>query len=439
MLVMLWGAFAITSLLLEQHNNENVEFIPENSVFVARIDGRKLLKEGLSSVILQEDNEIISLIEKLTTDRSDTSGISNRPGINFNSDIVFFTILNGENKLFGALFNLNSPKKFNENLPNLLKSHQSFSSNGHIGVVLSESISNDVKPFNKKELKSIAIDLIKEKQDFPFEEVLSFPDDNTMAKTWSEQGFLKNSDVFSNSNLSFSVNEHILDLYGTLEISSNKESLINKQLKPKGTHLTILQLSEIANDSITKLLDEFNLETANINGLSINFYGTEIIEEPSFVIVPKFDALLYFESNFDVKTNIDSLTTQGIIEEYTDDYLLYGGCKFYYKQINSQTIYIGKSKNPEYQDFDKSTIVEVSGSLEPLTLITGTGIMKKFIEIISIFSASKGLSEKIDEIDFRMIRGEKDIVKLKGELKFKEGYHPLNSILKFGLEGQLIK
>ena len=436
---MLWGAFAVSSLLLEQHNNNNVDFIPENSVFVARIDGRKLLKEGLSSVILEEDNEIISLIEKLTTDRADTSGISNRPGINFNSDIIFFTVLNGNNKLFGALFNLNSPKRFNKNIPNLLNHHQSYSSNEHIGIIISESVINDIVPFNKKELKSIAVDLLKEKQDFPFEEVLSFQDNNTMAKTWSNKGFLKNGDVFSNSNLSFAVNEHLLNLKGTLEISTNKKSLLSNKIKPKGTHLTILQLSEAANDSISKLLNEFNLEAANLNGLSINFYGTEIIEEPSFVIVPKFDALLYFESSFDVKRNIDSLTVQGIIEEYTEDYVLYGGCKFYYDQIDAQTIYIGKSKNPEYLDFDKSSIVEVSGSLEPLTLITGTGIMKKFIEIISIFSASKDLSGKIDEIDLSIKKGSENTVQLEGELIFKKGFYPLNSILKFALEGQLIK
>jgi len=48
-------------------------------------------------------------------------------------------------------------------------------------------------------------------------------------------------------------------------------------------------------------------------------------------------------------------------------------------------------------------------------------------------------SGKIDEIDLSIKKGSENTVQLEGELIFKKGFYPLNSILKFALEGQLIK
>jgi hypothetical protein len=75
----------------------------------------------------------------------------------------------------------------------------------------------------------------------------------------------------------------------------------------------------------------------------------------------------------------------------------------------------------------------LQGELGPIMNIHGGGMMMSFITIVPEFRAAKLLSDHTEEISVRLVKINDRKACLKGELKFKEGYYPMNELMKIAL------
>jgi hypothetical protein len=57
--------------------------------------------------------------------------------------------------------------------------------------------------------------------------------------------------------------------------------------------------------------------------------------------------------------------------------------------------------------------------------------------MIPIFQASKTLAEHTDKLSVKLMKVNNSQAFLKGDLKFKEGYYPMNELMKFVLISEL--
>lgn len=432
----MWGAFYVIKLVLETTPSNNLKYIPKNAQFVAKIDGRQLFEQGVRSIVLDEDQEIIRLIDQIF-ERKTGSDERKDLGIAFKSDLIFFKLDIKDENISGFLFNLSNPKNFQNNISSILQKNQTFAKRDHVGIVL-HLTETDENNIGIADLQIQGDQLLKEESDFDLDN-LSDSNDKTLLHSWSKRGLLEDGGIVANSNLSFEITDNKILIDGNLAFEDLKPSKKRKRLKAKNTHLTSTIVSPGLADSINLFFSGLNLPEADINSISINYHGTEIVEEPSFFIVPYVDMLIETNKPYQLNAALDSAALAESDIELHDDFFKYGGKTFHYKQLSSALFYIGITQNPEIETIDDGLFLELSGSLSHLTQFYGEGIMRKFLEIIPIYSASKELASKIDEVDFKISKISPDKGKVNGEILFKKENYALNALIHFAIDGHLLK
>jgi len=439
LLLLIWGGYYLATLSLQRHVNENLDYIPENAVFAARVDGSSVLKTAISSIVLSEDEAILKLINASFERKGKTKDQDKKLGIDFNSDIILFTSPLNNNLVFGVLLNLKNKKRFTSNIPNFLSESQSFATTGNIGLILTERPIKGTIPLTSDELKIQAARMLSKKSEFELDKIFEDEQEDCFVKTWSNKGFIQETDIISNSNLTFHLNDQQLVIKGDLKLRDEDYGQLKHELKPKGLHFSSLLISESINDSLRLFLESLNIDRTNVQGISFNYYETTLVEEPSFFIVPKFDALISLTEKYSIRQMLDSLENQGIIKVADNKRFVYGASVFYYKQLDSTTVFIGSSPDIEYIPYDSKYLFKLEGGLSHLTTVKGKGLMRVLLEAIPLFSASKELSRKVESINFTIVHEKGKPAKLEGTLKFKDEYYALTELLKFALNGQLIK
>lgn len=435
-LLMLWGIFFLSKLLIEQSENLNTEYVPQNAFFVSKIDGREIALNGINSLLSDENNEIIDLINQLIQRKSDDQ-TQQSTGILFHSDIVVFKELIGNIEITGVVFNLASPKQFEQNISSFLNDFQVASSKDNVGMVLTMNKGED-HSYTKDDLQMHAEKLCNKDKTMDLNQIFKPNEKKFIFETWSKSGVIAESDVVSSSTFSSSLKDGNIHFSGEVKLKSNAVHNM-KRLQPKHSHFTSSIITEAVRDSINSFLKNLHLPEVNICGISLNYQGTEIVEEPTFCIVPRMDLLITSSKPYDVEKAIDSALCHMDDLAMVGQHLHYGGREFHYKQISANSFFIGVSANPVIVDFDKNNLIEFKGPAAPMTTFYGDGMMRKFLEIIPIYSASQKLSRKVSNIDVQVKRAGNKAARVSGEIQFKEDEDALKSLIHFAVEGQLIK
>ncbi|MFT6921845.1 MAG: hypothetical protein ACJA1C_000843 [Crocinitomicaceae bacterium] len=420
-------------MVFQEHANENQEYIPNDANFVVRIDGRKLLNTSASSIILHEDEEIINLIERLLQDEMEGESTIKGLGIAINSDIIVFSQSKNDHELVGVLFNLIRPKTFKKNAPLLFGDNQAIATSGNVGLVYMEINNEKGNKLAAKTLKKKADKLLSIKSNFDFS-IFKPSEDNVMAQSWSKKGLIKEINIAHNASLSFIITDTELIIDGELAYNLESKSEISKDIKPHGIHLSMDQVSGIINDSLVSLFKNLNIPEGKISGLSVNYHELELIADPVLFPAPKFDALVTFESNFDIESAIDSLLSKEDSKRINESCISYSGLKLYYEQVDNKTVYIGTSKNVSYIMHDNKTSFRMHGDPACFTKIEGSGMMKSLVEMMPYFTNSREFLGKIETLDISVGTPKNGISKVHASIKFDKGKYPLNSILMFMIE-----
>jgi hypothetical protein len=232
-------------------------------------------------------------------------------------------------------------------------------------------------------------------------------------------------------------------LSGKLNINLKSTSVIrtlSKIIEPKGIHFSTTIIPTILVDSLNGWLKQFSIKMPTIKDVSLNLTETKVINHSSgFFVIPQIELLIHFDKDFSIQEFLSSSELMTYLDySLQKNYIAFQDEKLYFKQLTSNSIYIGITENPTFKNVTSNEIVKIQGDLKSLTSIKGGGMMTAFLEMIPVYSASKNLAKHTESLNLNFVKKNKTNVDLKGELKFVKDHYPMNELIKFLLVGQLL-
>ena len=211
-------------------------------------------------------------------------------------------------------------------------------------------------------------------------------------------------------------------------------------VKPSGFHISTSLVPNLFSDTLNFFLNQFNTSFPLISEVSLNYYGTKIVNHSSgFYVLPQMEMLVTCSSKVEIEKILENTELQSYL-----GYKLVGNSmrflseKLYFKQISANSFYIGRSENPAFEKGNTTYYFNLNGSLKPLISIEGGGMMLAFLEMLPIFRASKNLAEHTEFVQMKLSKKGNKNANLEGEMRFKKTYYPMTELTRFLLIGQLL-
>lgn len=435
-LAVLWGMFFLSKLFIEVSENDNHHFVPENAYFVTIIDGRLVAEQGLKSLLNDDKNEVINLINQLL-ERKRGDNETEPTGIIFHSDIVIFKELVDDTEVTGMIFNLLSEKKFDKHIGSYLNKNQVFASIDEVGIILTLANTNHLSTLSMADLEMHANQLLKGEKNIDIQAIIKPSKEESIFNMWSKNGIIQENDAITGSSFSGRLIDGDIEFDGIVKLSNiNRES--HKLLAPEYSHFSSSIITDAVRDSINAFLKDLRLPSVDITSISFNYQGTEIVEEPTFCVVPRIDLLITSSKPYNIEKAVDSAVCHMEDLSKVGKHLHYGGQEFHVKQISPNCFFVGISEEPKIIDSDQNTLLQFIGPVAPLTTFYGDGMMRKFLEIIPIYSASQKLTKRVKEVSISVKKSNNNEGTVKGKIEFIENEDAIKSLIHFAVEGQLL-
>lgn len=431
----LWLLFFFTALFCEQQKNDNNLFVPQNSTFAMRIDGRSIAENTFFSVFLEARDEKLLRKIRNSLDELKEKQIKNT-GINFLSDMILFSVPYKNGNLIGVSLNLTAPSKFKKNYPNVFGKDQFIDIHGNVGLILLYRSDSAKRLVDKRELVTFYHKQIPAKNPF----VLNRKNKKIL-QMYTKGSLFGNSDYFASSNLFFETHKSSITIEGNLEISQKKTP--NNQLEKhflatkKGDfHFSTAIISNSIQDSLQKALNKMGLNLPKIKSLSCNYRGMTILNnETGMHTIPNIDLVLEFKNAITAESILNNSELLNKIEgTFSDDQLTISNRSYHILQIDKYTIFIGTSEVPVFSD--NAEIIAVKGNLSSILKIEGGGLITSFLEIVPIYRASKELFDNTEDFEIIVKKTNDQKAQIKGNISFKKDHYAMNEFLKFLLESK---
>lgn len=439
LLVIAWIFLLFNQSILEENSNENLHHVPSNATFAMRLDGRELAEKTLFSIFLEsKDAEVLALLQELFQKNSKKEGQFKNYGIDYLSDIVVFEVPFKNTNLQGLLVNISNKLLFHKNM----KGNKSvFACNNEVGVILFSSQSS--KNLLESDVQILANKIIATTHDHSMANFIGHRESGKFIETYNKGSFFGESSCFGESKILFELQKSSLLLSGSLALNpNNKEEskTLTNILSPKGLHFSSSVIPKALSDTLNLWLNQFSIKTPEITQLSLNLFGTKVINHSSgFFVVPKMELFVQFKENISIQ---EILNTPDLISYFdytlTNESISFQNEKLYFKQLTPTSFYIGINKNPLFKVVKDNDFVLINGNLQALTTIEGGGMMTAILSMMPIYRASKNISMHTESLSVRLTKKNNKEVKLAGDLKFSKGIYPMNELIKFLLVGQVI-
>jgi len=409
----IWTIFFFATAVYNKLDNNNLNHIPSNAYFLIQIDASQLLKESIEGLLVTEDNEIVQLLKDLQSEGTDSEG--KKTGIALNTDVLLFTLEEDNQNFYGVLFNLTSQQDFRDYFKG--NKQKGVASNDEVGMVLSSSET-------ESNLEAFAEKIFNGKH-----ATIDFKTTQEAITIWT-----KNTDK-TFERLDVKIKEEKIHFSGEISNQLKHKKSIHG-LKPSGFHATTSIVPNQFNDSIRK---RFGDSIPRISGISINYFGTEIIEEPEFLIAPEADFLIQFESAINLEYYMNAFHKRLIVDSISGNTCFYGPKSYFSKQISENTIYLGVHAYDSTNLVIQNSIVHLTGTASNLTQIDGGGFFKRILEIIPSYNASKQFTEHIETFEISLKEKNAKTITVSGDILFKEGEYAAVEFLRLLLVGQLFQ
>lgn len=406
--------------------NENLNYLPNNTVFVARINTSSLLKLTANDLIETKDQDILDQMKDLNLE----SGKNPFNGINFASNIYFFIIPHENEFVEGMIFNLSDKEAFQEYYIKLDKYPSS--ANEKVGVILLKEL-NNLNDIEAGKLKLLCEDIIEKPQN---EELnIDFSLDESIISTWSTDPTHKLP--FSN-NLKLDFYKDKITLTGNLSMFEELHPEF-VYLKKKGISIATSMIPNEVNDSINRFLNRIGYnDTLLIHSFSANYNGVNFDQTDKLSINPQIEVLL----NFDQALNWSSLANQLIDQKYirqTDSSnYVFSEISFTITQPTERQLLISNGLMASEQEV-RNELFEFSGNPSLLFKVGGNSPYGQFLNLIPMFRSGRILTNATESASIRIIPDHKNQYKVEGTLKFKEGHSPTVELIKFLNSSALLK
>lgn len=438
LLVLAWVFLLFNQAVLEENRNYNLAHVPSNATFAIRIDGRELAEKTLFSVFLEsKDEEIITLLQETFTKNIQKEDQFKNFGIDYLSDIIVFEVPYKQTFVQGLLVNVGNERLFRKNMSN---SKNIFACKDAVGVIFGAK--NLDKKLLKSDLKILATKIVNTADDKSLNGFAAKRGSGKFIETSTKGSLLGESSYFGRSTVLFELQQNELLLSGDFSINQNKTiQSCKKILRPKDLHISTTLIPNNLNDSLNNWLSQFQLNIPAIKEMSMNFMGTKVINHSSgFFVIPQIELLIECEKATDVSKLFNS---ESLIDYF--DYTLENGAirfqdeRLYFKQLSATSFYLGITKDPNIQNNNSNDLITIQGALKPITRIEGGGMMTAFLEMVPMYRASKNLANHTETIQLSISKTSSKEAELKGNLKFQNGYYPMNEIMKFLLVSQMME
>ena len=434
-LAIVWVFLMISESLLKEKSCENSNYIPKDATFTFVINGQEIAEKALFSLLVEaKDEELLSLIQTTILEKSKVEGEMKNYGIDYLSDIVFFEMPYKKTIVSGVLVNLSNGTLFRKNMA---KSKNSFAVKKDVGLVIFPSKNGDL-PNN---LSKFAAQILTETQ--PKSNLRQKNGDRKLIETSTFGSVFGMHSFFNKSKIEIDIQNASLSFSGILtkdEKANIPLKTVGTIVKPSGFHISTSLVPNLFSDTLNFFLNQFNTSFPLISEVSLNYYGTKIVNHSSgFYVLPQMEMLVTCSSKVEIEKILENTELQSYL-----GYKLVGNSmrflseKLYFKQISANSFYIGRSENPAFEKGNTTYYFNLNGSLKPLISIEGGGMMLAFLEMLPIFRASKNLAEHTEFVQMKLSKKGNKNANLEGEMRFKKTYYPMTELTRFLLIGQLL-
>lgn len=416
--------FVVKDLVLMMDDNTNFEYIPKESVFVARINTSELIKSSASELLTTQDQEIKEQLEKLDL----KSGERTFNGINFSSNVYMFILPFEGEFVEGFLFNITDKTLFQEYYQSQEK--YIFASNDKVGVILLRDLKSLTEQAKKK-LSTTAEQLIQKPQND--ESQVSFSNSEAIISTWSSDASAGLS--FSNKlDLSFESDKILLK--GTLTSETDVSHGWN-YLERKGISFNTSFIPQSINDSINKLLKNSE-DQITIESLSLNYGGVNFEQTAKLSIVPEMEVLINFTSNVNQDSLLNKLHRGKYIQLSNSSMFTFNEIVFSVAQPQEDQLLIYSGHSPSPIEV-RNELLEFSGDPSLLFRVGGNSPYGQFLNFIPLFRSGRQLTDATESINLKVTPGKNGTHQVDGVLQFKKDRSPILELIKFMNNAALLK
>lgn len=409
----IWIIFFFTFNTYNNLYNNNLNYIPFNSEVIIQVDVKQLLKGSIEGLLDSEDNEFIQLIKNLK------DGIVEEKigelGIALNTKTILFCIPDEGKRFYGAIFNLTNQKSFQDYFSK--SENTGIASNNDVGLIV----------------------LMTKKQS----------NKNTLAKSL----FTGNHASIDSKNIIDPIvvwTKSTATEYNRLDVQIEKESIhfsgklsktLNtannfKSLSPDGFHTTISNVPDFINDSIEAL---FSDTIPDISGISFNYFGTELIEDPELLVAPEGDFLVQFKKPIYLDSCIKQFQKEMFIDSVKGGKCYFGPKIYYSKQVSERLIYIGINDYDSTHLNSQKSLLFISGDISSLTQVNSRGLFKHLLEIIPIYKAAKELTGRIKSFKVKLTVKNEKTIHIKGDIVFNKKRYASIEFIRFFLASKFFQ
>ena len=415
-LIIFLGFLIVSSLivsyffLFSNAKNKNLNYIPENAIVKARINGKVLIGKSIENICFENpDSKLLTQLDTLIQQTLRTD-IKNT-GIDYLSEIGAFVIeINGTYNYF-LLLNIDDKNEFNSYFSNTTSYKYALSKDGEVGIV--QLNFDSFSKLKNDYLKTI----LNKESSFKFKEN-DFKNDITIeSKGFSS--FSKNDNFKLNCN--FFGDRISMNGKFNNQINSTEEKF---SLIKNGLHFSINEPTIL--NRISELIKNYNPSFPELNHLEMNYRGMSLTEggNPYFA-EPDFDLLISCKN----KINPDSILN--FVNKYNDfgisyknNKLLMGKSLYNLNVYDNKHLFITKKKSSIAQKTNNN-LFEINGSPDLLTKIKAPEYITSFFEMMTPYAASKSYLSSIDDFNLAIKKGS-----FKSEIVFKKNKNSFQELLK---------
>lgn len=417
--------FLIKDMVLMMDENANLNYIPQNTVFVAKINTAQLIKTSAHELLTTQDPEIKEQFKKLDL----KSGNRTFNGINFTSNVYMFIVPFDGEFIEGFLFNLTNKELFQEYY--LQEKKYAFAANNEVGVVFLKDLKTGASS-NYKKLSALAESIIETPQN---KEEIEFSSSNSIISTWSKD---VTGGLLYNNHLELAFDKQQISLTGTLntELSEAKGS---NYLKRKGISFNTCLIPQSINDTINQFLHSIGShDSVSIESFSLNYSGVNFEQTDKLSIIPQVELLINFESAINKDSLLNQLSRNKLIQKSDSSRFIFNEILLNISQPepNQLLIHTGSIKsNIEVRE----ELLEFSGDPTLLFKVGGNSPYGQFLNFIPIFRSGRQLTAATESVNIQITPGNNGTHQVNGVMKFKVDKSPILELIKFMNNAALLK
>ena len=400
--------------------DENKYYIPKNALFVAKFDVHQLILHTAQTIALSQDEQLMKDGDYLYKKWKDR----NKNGINYQSDVYYFVLLEEGELVEGILYNLSNKDEFID-----FYHKDDFTgitaSNDEVGVIfLGENGSLEAK-----KLQQLANEIISNKEN-KRNEIELIDDGNNIISTWSKFNNTI-SDLYSTA-LDLELKDHSVEFAGKVMMSNTSAKGDHLALSPSGLHITSSLLPKWLNDSLNSIYPAKNRSIRpKLIRVSANYNGLEIRQTDRTEFRPDVQLLLEFDHSIDLDSALFYLVDKKILSHQEENRFEYEGLSIRIHQLKPNVIYINQGEMGNIDTVLNSDLLILQGIPKTLFAIRdNTGISRLF-DLLPTYSSGKKLAKRMKSVDIRIEQGTEHWGIIKGKLAFSADKYAAIEILKF--------